>query len=38
MFPNTTPVEAEFSVIGWKKKDFRQNLTDLSLEGITHAK
>ena len=38
MFPNTTPVEADFSVIGQEKNDNRQNLTDFSLEGIIQAK
>jgi hypothetical protein len=38
VFPNTAPVEADFSVIGWEKNDYRQGLTDFSLEGILQAK
>jgi hypothetical protein len=38
MFPNTATVEADFSLIGWEKDDYRQSLTDFSLEGILHAK
>ena len=37
MFPNTTLVEVNFSIIGWEKNNYRQNLTDFSLEGIIHA-
>jgi hypothetical protein len=38
MFPNTTPVETDFSVIGWEKNDYQHNLTNFSLKGIIHAK
>lgn len=38
IFPNTARVEADFSLIGWEKDHYRQSLTDLSLEGILHAK
>ncbi len=38
VFPNTSPVEADFSVIGWEKNVYRQSLTDFSLEGILQAK
>lgn len=38
VFPNTSPVEADFSVIGWEKNEYRQSLTDFSLEGILQAK
>ncbi len=35
MFPNTTSVESDFSIIKWEKND---SLTNLSLVGIMHAK
>ena len=38
VFPGTSTVESDFSVIGWEKDEYRFNLTDLSLEGILHAK
>ena len=38
VFPNTSTVEADFSVIGWEKDEYRQSLTDFSLEIILHAK
>ena len=38
IFPNTSTVESDFSVIGWEKDEYRQSLTDFSLEGILHAK
>jgi hypothetical protein len=38
VFPNTAPVESDFSLIGWEKNDYRQGLTDFSLEGILQAK
>lgn len=38
MFPNTATVEADFSLIGYEKDEYRQSLTDFSLEGILHAK
>ena len=34
IFPNTATVESDFSVLGWEKNEYRQSLTDLSLEGI----
>ncbi|KAE9080605.1 hypothetical protein PF005_g22741 [Phytophthora fragariae] len=33
-FPNTSTVESDFSVMGWEKDDYRQSLTDFSLEGV----
>jgi hypothetical protein len=37
-FANTTKVESDFSILKWKKKDFRQLLMNLTLEGIFQAK
>jgi hypothetical protein len=37
-FPNTASVESDFSVIGWERDEYRQSLTDFSLEGILHSK
>ena len=37
-FPGTSTVESDFSVIGWEKDEYRTLLSDLSLEGILHAK
>jgi hypothetical protein len=38
VFPGTSTVEADFSVIGWEKDDYRTSLTNFSLEGILHCK
>ncbi len=38
VFPGTSTVESDFSLIGWEKDENRFNLTDFSLEGILHAK
>ena len=38
VFPNTATVESDFSVLGWEKDEYRQSLTDLSLEGIIQCK
>ncbi|KAL3658791.1 hypothetical protein V7S43_016159 [Phytophthora oleae] len=37
-FPNTASVESDFSIMGWEKDEYRQSLTDFSLEGVLHAK
>jgi hypothetical protein len=37
-FPGTSTVEADFSAIGYEKDANRWSLSDLSLEGILHAK
>ena len=37
-FPGTSTVESYFSVIGWKKDEYRTMLSNLSLEGILHSK
>ena len=38
IFANTATVESDFSVLGLEKDEYRLSLTDLSLEGIMHAK
>jgi hypothetical protein len=34
VFPNSSLVEADFSVIGWEKNNYGHNLTDFSFEDI----
>ncbi|ETW09944.1 hypothetical protein H310_00367 [Aphanomyces invadans] len=36
--PNTTSIESDFSILKWEKDAYRENLLDLSLEGIFQAK
>ncbi|KAG9416837.1 hypothetical protein AC1031_001229 [Aphanomyces cochlioides] len=38
VFPNTTSVESDFSILKWEKDEFRSSMLDLSLEGIFQAK
>ena len=38
MFPNIAPVEADFSVIGWERNNYRHNRTGFSLQGIIQVK
>lgn len=38
IFPGTSTVESDFSIIGWEKDEYRTQLSNLSLEGILHAK
>ena len=38
IFHNTGTVESDFSVLGWKKDEYRQSLMDISLEGIMQCK
>ena len=38
VFPGTSTVESDFSVIGWEKNEYRTGLTDFSLEGILQCK
>ena len=38
VFPRTSTVESDFSVIGWEKNEYRTALTDFSLEGILQCK
>lgn len=38
VYPGTTRVESDFSVISWEKDEYRLSLMDLSLEGIMHCK
>jgi hypothetical protein len=38
VFPGTSTVESDFSVIGFEKDEYRQSMTNLSLEGILQCK
>jgi hypothetical protein len=38
VFPNTSSIESEFSVVGWEKDEHRESLSNLSLEDILQAK
>lgn len=38
VFPGTSTVESDFSVIGFEKDDYRKSLTNFSLEGILQCK
>jgi hypothetical protein len=38
VFPGTSSVESDFSVINWEYDEFRCSLTELSLEGIMQCK
>jgi hypothetical protein len=38
IFPGTSTVESDFSVVKYEKNKNRMSLTDASLEGILHAK
>jgi hypothetical protein len=38
LFPNSTSVESDFSVLKWEKDLYRNNLLDLSLEGVFQSK
>ena len=38
VFPGTSLVEANFSVLKWTKDEFNTSFTDFSLEGVLHAK
>jgi hypothetical protein len=38
VFPGTSQVESDFSIVRGEKDVFRQSLSDLSLEGVLHAK
>ena len=38
VFPGTATVESDFSIVNYEKNEYRTALTDLSLEGILHAK
>ena len=37
-FPGTSIAESDISVIGWKKDEYQDMLSNLCLEGILHAK
>mmetsp|Transcript_15871 Transcript_15871/g.25912 ORF Transcript_15871/g.25912 Transcript_15871/m.25912 type:complete len:106 (-) Transcript_15871:379-696(-) len=38
VFPGTSTVESDFSIIGWEKGDSPASLTNFSLEGILQCK
>jgi hypothetical protein len=38
LFPGTSTVESDFSVLRWEKDDFRKNLSDFGLEAVLQAK
>jgi hypothetical protein len=38
LFPNSTSVESNFSVLKWEKDPYRNNLLNLSLEGVFQSK
>jgi len=38
LFPNSTFVELDFSVLKWEKDPYCNNLLDLSLEGVFQSK
>lgn len=38
VFPGTSTVESDFSIVNFEKKEYRSALTDLSLEGLLHSK
>ena len=38
MFPGTSSVESDFSILKWSKDEFSMALNDFSLEGVLHAK
>ncbi|ETW06964.1 hypothetical protein H310_03067 [Aphanomyces invadans] len=38
VFPNSTSVESDFSILKWEMDEFRISMLDLSLEGIFQAK
>jgi hypothetical protein len=38
VFPGTSRVEGDFSIINWEKNPNRKKLMDLSLEGVLHSK
>jgi hypothetical protein len=38
LFPNSTSNESDFSILKWEKDPYRDNLFDLSLEGVFQSK
>ena len=38
IFPGTATIESDFSDVNYEKDQYRAALTDMSLEGILHAK
>jgi hypothetical protein len=37
IYPGTTRVESDFSILGWERDGYRSALMDFLLEGIMHA-
>jgi hypothetical protein len=37
IYPGTTKVESDFSILGWEKDEYRSSLMNFLLEGIMHA-
>jgi len=38
LFPNSTYIDSDFSVLKWEKDSYRNNLLNLSLEGVFQSK
>jgi len=38
LFPGTSTVESNFSILHWEKDAFRKSLLDFGLEGVLQAK
>ncbi len=38
IFPSTSTVESDFSVLRWEKDNFRKSLSDFGLEGVMQSK
>jgi hypothetical protein len=38
LFPGTSTVEFDFSILHWEKDSFRKSLSDFGLEGMLQAK
>jgi hypothetical protein len=38
LFPGTSMVESDFSILRWEKDAFRKSLSDFGLEGMLQAK
>jgi len=38
LFPGTSTIESDFSILRWEKDAFRKSLSDFGLEGMLQAK
>jgi hypothetical protein len=38
LFPRTSTVESDFSILNWEKDAFHKSLLDFGLEGVLQAK